>query len=61
MDNYQSRVDGLDAPGDMGHAQEALELTYDLRGGAMTEIADQISTALGDVGAEKATARSPGR
>jgi hypothetical protein len=55
MDNYQSRVDGLDAPGDMGHAQEALELTYDLRSSAMTEIAEQISTALGDVGAEKAT------
>src|ERR1051325_4253975 len=31
MDNYESRVDGLDAPGDMGHAQDALELTYDLR------------------------------
>jgi hypothetical protein len=55
MDNYESRVDSLDAPGDMGHAQEALELTYDLRGSAMTEIAEQISTALGDVGAEKAT------
>jgi hypothetical protein len=56
MDNYEGRVDGLDAPGDMGHAQEALELTYDLRSSAMTEIAEQISTALGDVGAEKATA-----
>jgi hypothetical protein len=56
MDSYQSRVEGLDAPGDMGHAQEALELTYDLRGSAMTEVAEQISTALGDVGAEKATA-----
>jgi len=56
MDNYEGRVDSLDAPGDMGHAQEALELTYDLRSSAMTEIAEQISTALGDVGAEKATA-----
>jgi CARDB len=56
MDNYEGRIDGLDAPGDMGHAQEALELTYDLRSSAMTEIAEQISTALGDVGAEKATA-----
>jgi hypothetical protein len=56
MDGYQSRVDGLDAPGDMGHAQEALELTYDLRAGAMNEIAEQVNTALGDVGAEKATA-----
>ena len=57
MDNYESRVDGLDAPGDMGHAQDALELTYDLRSSAMTEIAEQISTALGDVGAEKAMAK----
>ncbi len=56
MDNYVSRIDGLDAPGDMGHAQTALELSYDLRGSAMTEIAEQISTALGDVGSEKATA-----
>jgi len=55
MDNYVSRVDSLDAPGDMGHAQSALELTYELRGGAMTEISNQISTALGDVGSEKAT------
>ena len=32
IDNYASRVDGLGAPGDMGHAQNALELTYELRG-----------------------------
>ena len=56
MDNYASRVDGLDAPGDMGNAQDTLELVYVLRGSAMNEIADQISTALGDVGSEKATA-----
>jgi hypothetical protein len=55
MDNYVARIDGLDTPGDMGDAQKALELVYELRGSAMTEIADQISTALGDVGAEKAT------
>lgn len=55
MDNYVSRVDGLDTPGDMGNAQKALELVYELRGSAMSEIADQMSTALGDVGAEKAT------
>jgi hypothetical protein len=54
MDNYESRVDGLDAPGDMERAQTALELTYDLRAGAMNQIADQVSTALGDVGSEKA-------
>ena len=55
MDSYVSRVDGLDTPGDMGNAQKALELVYELRGSAMTEIADRMSTALGDVGAEKAT------
>jgi CARDB protein len=56
MDNYVSRVDGLSTPGDMGHAQGALELAYELRGSAMGEIADQMSTALGDVGSDKATA-----
>ena len=55
MDNYAARIDGLDTPGDMGSAQNALELIYELRGSAMTEIADKMSTALGDVGAEKAT------
>ncbi len=59
MDSYLSRVEGLSAPGEMGHAQTALELTYELRAGAMAEIADQhrgVPTALGDVGSEKATA-----
>lgn len=56
MDNYAGRVDGLDTPGDMGSAQSSLELVYELRASAMDEIAEQVSTALGDVGAEKATA-----
>jgi CARDB protein len=56
MDNYASRVDGLSAPGDMGRAQNTLELTYELRGSAMTEIASKVSTALGDAGSAKATA-----
>ena len=56
MDNYVARVDALDTPGDMGNAQSTLELVYELRGSAMTEIADKMSTALGDVGSEKATA-----
>jgi hypothetical protein len=56
MDNYRSRVESLDTPGDMSNAQKSLELVYELRGSAMTEIADQMSTALGDVGSEKATA-----
>ena len=43
------------APGDMSNAQNALELVYELRGSAMNEIAEKMSTALGDVGAEKAT------
>jgi len=55
MDNYVARIDGLDTPGDMGSAQKALELVYELRGSAMTEIAEKMSTALGDVGSEKAT------
>ncbi|HEY8082350.1 MAG TPA: CARDB domain-containing protein [Solirubrobacterales bacterium] len=56
MDSYVARIDGLDAPGDMSDAQTALELVYELRGSAMNEIAEQMSTALGDVGSEKATA-----
>jgi CARDB len=54
MDNYQARIDGLDTPGDMGNAQKALELVYELRGSAMTEIADKMNTALGDLGSAKA-------
>ncbi|HYJ22515.1 MAG TPA: CARDB domain-containing protein [Solirubrobacterales bacterium] len=56
MDNYASRVDGLSAPGDMSRAQNALELTYELRASAMTEIADRMPTALGDAGSTKAIA-----
>jgi hypothetical protein len=56
MDGYAARIDGLSAPGDMSHAQNALELTYELRASAMDDIADKMSTALGDVGSEKATA-----
>lgn len=55
MDNYASRVEALDTPGDMSHAQEALELVYELRASAMNEIAEKTSTALGDVGSEQAT------
>jgi hypothetical protein len=55
MDNYAGRIDGLDTPGDMSHAQNALELTYALRASAMNEIAEKMSTALGDVGSQQAT------
>ncbi|MFL5899472.1 MAG: CARDB domain-containing protein [Solirubrobacterales bacterium] len=54
MDAYRSRVEGLSAPGDMKRAQSNLELVYELRASAMDEIADKMSTALGDAGAEKA-------
>lgn len=56
MDTYRSRIEGLDAPGDMGRAQANLELSYQLRAGAMDEIADKMPTALGDAGADKAVA-----
>ncbi len=56
MDNYATRVDGLSTPGDMSHAQNALELVYELRSSAMDEIAEKASTALGDIGSEQATA-----
>jgi hypothetical protein len=56
MDNYATRVESLSTPGDMSHAQHALELVYELRRSAMDEIAAKMSTALGDVGAAQATA-----
>jgi hypothetical protein len=56
MDNFVTRVDGLSAPGDMASAQQNLELVYELRGSAMSEIDEKMSTALGDAGAEKAMA-----
>jgi len=57
MDSYATRVESLSAPGDMKHAQNGLELVYELRRDAMDEIAAKMSTALGDVGAKQATAK----
>lgn len=54
MDNYASRVESLSTPGDMGDAQSSLELVYELRAAAMDEIAEKMSTALGDVGSQQA-------
>jgi len=54
MDTYRSRVEDLGTPGDMKRAQGNLELVYELRASAMDEIAEKMSTALGDAGAEKA-------
>jgi CARDB len=56
MDNYRTRIEDLGAPGDMGRAQSNLELAYQLRAGAMAEIAEKMDDALGDAGAEKAMA-----
>jgi hypothetical protein len=56
MESYNSRIDGIGAPGDMGNAQSTLELVYELRANAMSEIAAKMSTALADAGAAKATA-----
>jgi hypothetical protein len=56
MDTYRSRVEDLGTPGDMKQAQGNLELVYELRASAMDEIAEKMSTALGDAGAEKAMA-----
>jgi hypothetical protein len=60
-EGYLSRVEGLSAPGDMGHAQDTLELVYELRSSAMTAIAEKMSTALGTRGREKATAAIAGQ
>lgn len=57
MDSYTTRVDSLSTPGDMGDAQGNLELVYELRSSAMTEIAEQMSTALGARGAQQAVAK----
>lgn len=61
MSNYVARVESLEAPGEMSHAQSALKLVYELRGSAMTAIAAKMSTALGNVGAGKATAEIASR
>jgi hypothetical protein len=45
-----SRVDALDAPGELNDAQNDLDLSYQLRAQAMTGISDQMSTALGNPG-----------
>ncbi len=56
VDSYASRVEGLSAPDEIGHAQSTLELVYELRRNAMDEIAAQMRTALGAEGSAKAIA-----
>lgn len=54
MEGFLSRVEKLDTPGDMSSAQDSLTLVYQLRAGAMNEIATQMSSALGTEGADVA-------
>jgi hypothetical protein len=54
MENYLSRVQKLNVPGDMGKAQNGLELVYQLRATALGVIAEQMSSALGEAGREAA-------
>jgi hypothetical protein len=56
MANYAARIDSLSTPGDMGSAQHALELSYELRQSAMETIAKRMPTALAAQGAPKAVA-----
>ena len=56
MVNYASRAEGLSAPGELSSAQHSLELVYVLRSSAMEQIANKVPTALGEAGAQKATA-----
>lgn len=55
VDSLAVRVEGLSAPGELSHAQDTLELSYDLRRSAMDEIDDKMATALADQGAARAT------
>lgn len=61
MEAFLSRVEKLSTPGDMSAAQDTLELEYRLRAGAMSRIADLMSTALGDEGREKAIKQIAGQ
>ena len=54
MDGYLSRVEGLSTPGDMERAQNALELVYQLRSNALTQVANLLPTATGDAGRDQA-------
>jgi len=56
IDALLGRVEGLSAPGEMGSAQKSLEIVYELRAAAMDTIATKMKTALGEAGAQQATA-----
>ncbi len=56
IDTLLGRVEGLSAPGEMSSAQKSLEIVYELRDAAMDTIATKMKTALGEAGAQQATA-----
>jgi hypothetical protein len=56
IDTLLGRVEGLSAPGEMSGAQKSLEIVYELRDAAIDTIADKMRTALGEAGAQQATA-----
>ena len=56
MDTLLGRVEALSAPGEMSGAQKSLEIVYVLRDAAMGTIAAKMKTALGEAGAQQATA-----
>jgi hypothetical protein len=56
MDTLLGRVEGLSAPGEMSGPQKSLEIVYELRDAAMDTIAAKMKTALGEAGAQQATA-----
>lgn len=49
-----TRAESLDVPGDMDQAHDALELTLEMRAGALTEISDRVDDALGEENQEEA-------
>jgi hypothetical protein len=51
-----SRVDALDAPGELNDAQNDLELAYSLRADALSGISSKVSTALGNPGPQRTEA-----
>jgi CARDB len=54
MDSLYSRVQGLSTPDEMSQAQKDLENTFRLRRDALTQFSDNLPTALGKEGSDKA-------
>ena len=55
VESLTSRASGLDAPGGMGKAKQALVTTMDLRRDGLTAISDNVATALGKEKRQEAT------